>query len=324
MSVAALPLEFDRIRQRTKSAMGWSAIAHVFFMLFLAHVLGQQQAKVDDAVEVTWLDPAKAKPAPPAAVAAPAPAAAEPKPEPPKPAAAPAKPAPAQPVTPPADRGTVGRARAKEATKELAAATASIDGVLKGLDDALETSTDATATTTRRGPRRNAIRGGRAASAVGASSSLPVAGVGGDGSSAIDGARIEIGAIGGVQGGSGDASFGTSDGMTGGRSGVQSGGARSDLRSDASLLAVVRKYAPGIRFCYENELKKKPGLGGKLVVAITVAAAGNMTEAVIVQDTLGSAALTQCAIAQIVAWRFPAIERGVVTFRAPFVFTPPE
>ena len=103
-------------------------------------------------------------------------------------------------------------------------------------------------------------------------------------------------------------------------------GSRCDIShaDGASLLAVVRKYAPGIRFCYENELKKKPGLGGKLVVAITVAAAGNVTEAVIVQDTLGSAALTQCAIAQIVAWRFPAISQGVVTFRAPFVFTPPE
>jgi hypothetical protein len=251
MSVAVLPLEFERIRKRTHTAMGWSAIAHVFFIIFLAHVLGQQRAQVDDAVEVTWLDPARVKPAPPAAVAAPAPAPAEaPKPAPPKPAAAAAKPAPVKPTTPPENRGTVGRARAREATKELAAATASIDGVLAGLDDALETSTDAKATT-RRAPRRGAVRGGRSASAVGAAGSLPVAGVGGDGSSAIGGARIEIGTIGGVEGGSGDAAFGTSAGVTGGRSSGSS--SRGDLRSDAS-----RSPAGGTLrnpFRYENELK---------------------------------------------------------------------
>jgi hypothetical protein len=43
-----------------------------------------------------------------------------------------------------------------------------------------------------------------------------------------------------------------------------------------------------------------------------------------VQDTLGSAALTSCALAQIEAWHFPSIPAGDVTFRAPFVFTPPE
>ena len=32
-------------------------------------------------------------------------------------------------------------------------------------------------------------------------------------------------------------------------------------------------------FCYDNELKKAPGLGGKLVVSITVAASGRVTVA---------------------------------------------
>lgn len=320
MSVIVIPLEFERIQRRTKRAMGWSAIVHVFLIIALAHLLGQQQQAAEEAVEVTWLDPARAKPAPPApAPAAAAAPAAEPKPAAPKPAAAAAKPAPKKP-TPPENRGTVGRARAKEATKELATATASIDGVLAGLDAVLETSTDASATT-RRAPRRSAVRGGRAASELGGVGGLPSSTVGGDGSSALGGARIEVGAIGGVEGGSGSAVGGTADGTATGSSG---GSSRGDLRSDASLLAVVRKYAPGIRFCYENELKKKPGLGGKLIVAITVAAAGNVTEAVIVQDTLGSAALTSCALAQIQAWRFPAIPQGVVTFRAPFVFTPPK
>ena len=99
---------------------------------------------------------------------------------------------------------------------------------------------------------------------------------------------------------------------------------RSQIRSDAQLLAVVRKYAPGIQYCYDNELKKAPGLGGKLLVSITVAANGRVTEAAIVQDSVGSAGLKSCALAQIEAWKFPKVEEGVVTFQAPFVFTPPE
>ena len=46
------------------------------------------------------------------------------------------------------------------------------------------------------------------------------------------------------------------------------------------LLAViiVRPYAPGIQFCYENELTRDPALEGKLVVALTVSAMGAVEE----------------------------------------------
>jgi TonB family protein len=89
------------------------------------------------------------------------------------------------------------------------------------------------------------------------------------------------------------------------------------------LLNVVRRYAPGIQFCYDNELKKNPGLRGKLVVAITVLANGEVSEASVVENTLGSSAVSQCVLSQIRGWHFPAIPTGVTSFRAPFVFTPP-
>lgn len=111
---------------------------------------------------------------------------------------------------------------------------------------------------------------------------------------------------------------------TGDGSGPGAGETGGDIRSDASLLAVVRKYAAGIRFCYDTELKRDPALRGKLVVAITVAASGAVLEARPVQDTLGSSALTSCALAQIKSWKFSQVPDGVVTFQAPFVFTPPE
>lgn len=272
--------------------------------------------------------PAKPKPPAPkpreaaqAVIDAPPPPAPMPKPEPVKapPRADVAPRRSAAPVVP-EDRGTAGRERAKEATQQLAAATTSIDGVLAGLDQVLDAKTETPAAS--RSPRRRGARSGRAASDVATAGALPAGEVGASGSSALGGARIEIAAIGGIESGGGGAPGGT--GSSGAKSGVDGGTANGELRSDASLLAVVRKYAPGIRFCYENELKKTPDLGGKLIVAITVSAPGNVTNAVVVTDTIGSRELTQCALAQIEAWKFPAIPAGDVTFRAPFVFTPPE
>ena len=86
----------------------------------------------------------------------------------------------------------------------------------------------------------------------------------------------------------------------------------------------MRRYAPGIQFCYENELKKSPGLRGKLIVSLTVQANGTVSNVVLVEDSLRSAAVTDCVLAQMRGWKFPAIEAGVVTFKTPFVFTPPE
>ena len=122
------------------------------------------------------------------------------------------------------------------------------------------------------------------------------------------------GSGGGVGGGQGT---GVGDGT-----GPGNGGA-GGYRSNESLLSVVRRYAPGIQFCYDNELKKNPGLRGKLVVAITVLASGEVSDATVVENSLGSNAVSQCVLSQIRGWHFPAIPTGVTSFRAPFVFTPP-
>lgn len=94
-------------------------------------------------------------------------------------------------------------------------------------------------------------------------------------------------------------------------------------RSNASLMAVIQKYSAGIQFCYSNELKKNEGLQGKLVVSLVVDAAGRVTRAEVIQNTLDSGALAKCALSQIRDWRFPAIPAGSTAFQVPFVFTPP-
>lgn len=214
------------------------------------------------------------------------------------------------------DKGVQGRAKAqKEVTQNLAEVTGSLDKVLDNLSTALPASDKPTGGDAPGGRRRPRVRSGRSTqqlASVGGISDLSVPDVSG---SAIESNGISIASIidlAGETGGSGDAP---------GSPGTAAGG--GELRTSAELLAAVRRYAPGIQFCYDNELKKNPGLRGKLVVSITVLASGRVSDVVIVEDTLDSSAVSSCVVSQIRGWQLPAIPSGVMSFKAPFVFTPP-
>lgn len=153
-------------------------------------------------------------------------------------------------------------------------------------------------------------------------------GSGGYGGGGTGGSGLGTGAGGGGGGGvPGGTGAGGGGGGVGGGSGIGSGGGGGFgpgvYRSNASLLAVIQKYAAGIHYCYANELKKDEHLSGKIVVTITVTASGQVTEATVIENTVGSQRLASCTLSQIREWRFPAIREGVTTFQAPFVFTPP-
>jgi TonB family protein len=217
--------------------------------------------------------------------------------------------------------GEEGRARARsEVTDKLQATTKSVESALEDLSSALSTAQDGQPEPSR--PRgRRSMRSGRSGSDVGG---LNTSGVGSGradvAASAIDGSLVAIESVSGLTGSGGTT--GTSGDPGSGSDGTEDG--KSVARSNASLLAVVRKYAAGIQFCYENELKHQPGLQGKLVVSLTVAPSGQVTDVKVVDDTLRSAALRDCATSQMRAWKFPPVADGTISFRAPFVFTPPK
>lgn len=222
------------------------------------------------------------------------------------------------------DRGIQGRQKAQqEVTKNVAQVTGSLDKVMENISKALPASSQPVASSSNaRARRARGISGGRSSEqlgSVGGVSSLAAADVAG---SAIDNQGISIAAItnlavDGMGGGGTGEGGGVPNGTTGGT------GTASSYRSNESLLSVVRRYAPGIQFCYDNELKKTPNLRGKIVVAITVLANGEVSDATVVENSLGSKSVTDCVLAQIRGWHFPAIPFGVTSFRAPFVFTPP-
>lgn len=219
------------------------------------------------------------------------------------------------------NRGQQGRERAqKEVTQNLAAVTGSLDKVIDNLSKSLPASENGDAAREKKPRRRRrGVRSGRTTqqlSSVQGAKNLSSAEMS---SSAIEGEGISISAITDLDvTASGNPNTPQTSG--GGSGSPASGG---DIRSNASLLSVVRRYAPGIQFCYDNELKKKPDLRGKLVVSLTVLADGSVSEVLVVDDSLKSGAVRNCVLAQIRGWQFPAIPQGVVSFKTPFIFTPP-
>jgi hypothetical protein len=244
------------------------------------------------------------------------------------------------------ETGTAGREQAqRDVSTSLAQTQQEVKRTLAEVTSVLSAvkSTDAPASSA---PRRGRPGGGRTQGDLAQIEAVKAAGPGSGGDGPVTAGLLDIGSItdvhsdlasadpsiagngggvGGRRGGSGPGGRGSAG--SGSRSGSDSGDAGVEggaYRSNASLLATVRRYAPGIQYCYDNELKRDVSLSGKMVLVLTVLPSGAVSEVTIGQDTLGSPRLQECILAQVREWRFAEIEEGVVTFRTPFVFTPPE
>ena len=309
----------DRALKNCFTAAGIIGVA-LLIAIFVVPLPPPMPVTVDDVPDrIARLILEKPRPAP--VIEAPAPVA-QPKIETPPEMAKP-KPPPRQRTSKPKvnpDRGTQGRQKAQQdVTQNLASVSGSLDKVLEDVSRALP-ATDAEEPQ-KKSRRRRGVRKGRSSdqlSSVSGVSDLSAPDVSG---SAIETKSISIAAISDltVQDGAGGA---IPQSGSGGSGSARSGS--SDLRSNESLLGVVRRYAPGIQFCYDNELKKSPGLRGKLVVSMRVLADGQVADVLVVEDTLKSSGVRNCVLAQIRGWQFPAIPQGEVSFKTPFVFTPPE
>jgi TonB family protein len=91
---------------------------------------------------------------------------------------------------------------------------------------------------------------------------------------------------------------------------------------DAQQLArTIRGHLAEVRACYERALKRRPDIGGRLVLRFSLTPAGTVSSVEVDEDTLGDPEVTACVRNAVAAWRFAAPPRKVeVTF--PFVFQP--
>lgn len=84
---------------------------------------------------------------------------------------------------------------------------------------------------------------------------------------------------------------------------------------------VIKQHIAQIRYCYEKELTRSPGLFGKVATQFTISANGNVQSADVAQSTLNNAEVERCITSKIRTWVFPKPKGGgVVIVKYPFMF----
>jgi TonB family protein len=86
---------------------------------------------------------------------------------------------------------------------------------------------------------------------------------------------------------------------------------------------IIRRHINEVRYCYEQELTKLPGLGGRIMVQFTIAASGQVIASVLQNSTVANARVENCVVQAVRRWEFPKPNGGgIVIVSYPFVLTP--
>ncbi len=142
------------------------------------------------------------------------------------------------------------------------------------------------------------------------------------------GTAYGVGGLGTKGKGSGDSNYGTGDGIMGGkRTGdvVSIGGEGIQIAGmDKALVdAVIRRHLQSIRYCYQRELQRDPGLTGKVTVRFVIANDGSVSNVSTKSSTLGSPATESCINGRFYKMDFPKPKgKGIVIVSYPFLFAP--
>jgi hypothetical protein len=94
-------------------------------------------------------------------------------------------------------------------------------------------------------------------------------------------------------------------------------------RDESKVYTAVRSYIGGLKFVYNNALRKDPSLKGKLTVKIVITTAGKVGAVENVATTLQSPEAVDAIIQRIYKWKFPELEGGQdFTITYTFDFSP--
>lgn len=97
---------------------------------------------------------------------------------------------------------------------------------------------------------------------------------------------------------------------------VVSGGLTS-----AQVERSVTENIDSVRTCYENALRKKTGLKGKMLLSFLIGKSGRVEGARIAESSFAEPHLEKCIVTQVRSWRFPKpTSEGQVSVSYPFVF----
>ncbi|MFZ9890169.1 MAG: AgmX/PglI C-terminal domain-containing protein, partial [Myxococcota bacterium] len=139
-------------------------------------------------------------------------------------------------------------------------------------------------------------------------------------------ATMGIGGVGTRGRGSGDASYGSGEGGLGGKGdrepSVSIGTPVVFGSLDKEIIRrVVRENQAQIKYCYEREMTRTPGLNGKIVMKWVITGSGSVRQAQVVETTMKNKAVESCLAARINGWNFPKPKGGgIVIVTYPFLF----
>jgi TonB family protein len=137
-----------------------------------------------------------------------------------------------------------------------------------------------------------------------------------------------LGTIGKGGGGGSGSGYGRGAGGLGGRRArapeVLPGQANVRGSLDKEIIRrIIRRHINEVKYCYEQELTRKPELGGRVAVQFTIAANGQVVASVLQNSTMGNTRVESCVVQAVRRWEFPKpLGGGIVIVTYPFNFTP--
>ncbi|MBI5599352.1 MAG: AgmX/PglI C-terminal domain-containing protein [Deltaproteobacteria bacterium] len=94
-------------------------------------------------------------------------------------------------------------------------------------------------------------------------------------------------------------------------------------RDEAEVYKTVQAYIGGLKYIYNNALRKDSTLKGKVTVKIVISPDGKVAKAEMVSTTLDSSETVEAIVARITRWKFPTLlggEEYIITYT--FDFSP--
>jgi TonB family protein len=83
---------------------------------------------------------------------------------------------------------------------------------------------------------------------------------------------------------------------------------------------VIRSHIKEVKFCYEQELLRKPDLYGRVTIQFTITPMGSVSSSAVQGSTMGNSKVEQCIARAVQRWEFPKPQGGgIVIVAYPFV-----
>ncbi|BDG10433.1 AgmX/PglI C-terminal domain-containing protein [Anaeromyxobacter paludicola] len=159
------------------------------------------------------------------------------------------------------------------------------------------------------------------AGGVAVASGEGAAGAGGRRGAAASTGAARIGDL-GTTGGGGKVDYGArAEAKVSGSVGMEEAEVDSPDVDQARLGAFIRARMSAVKACYESQLKRNPGLRGKIRIRFTILETGALSDVQAVENGIGSSEVASCIVATMRTWRTQFHPSGVVTVEHGFVFS---